>query len=341
VDVKQVGRELGVRYVLEGSVRKAGNRVRITGQLADATTGVHIWADRFDGAVEDVFELQDRVTVSVVAAIEPKIRAAEVERAQRKPTESLQAYDLTLRASAEPLEARSRDSVEEAIGLLQRAVAIDPRYAMAHAQLACYRYALVAQGWRAPDKAELEEIVLLARKAVELDGNDPEVLALAAYPIGAPGRDPKSAMALVEKALTLNPNCIIALNVIGYLQIKLGNWDRTIEYVERAGRLNPLEGSAIRNNLLSMAHRWSGRIEEACVYAERALQDNPNFVAPLQRLAVCLELLGRIEEARAAVQRLLAIAPETTIARVRAYLEGEGIFRTQLLEGLRRAGMPE
>jgi tetratricopeptide (TPR) repeat protein len=271
-------------------VRKAGNRVRITGQLIDATTGAHMWADRFDGALEDVFELQDQVTVSVVAAIEPKMRAAEVARAQRKPTESLQAYDLTLRAGAEPW-ARSRDAVEESIGLLQRAVAIDPRYAMAHARLAWYRYMRVVQGWRAPDKAELDEVVHLARKAVELDGDDPEVLAWSAGPIGAPGRDLKFAIALVEKALTLNPNCIIALNIIGYLQNMAGNYDGAIEYIERARRLNPLEGSAIRNNLLSMSHWIAGRYEEACAYAERALQSSPNFVAPLRRLAAGLGLL--------------------------------------------------
>jgi adenylate cyclase len=341
-DVRQVGRELGVRYVLEGSVRKAGNRVRITGQLVDATTAAHIWADRFDGAMEDVFELQDRVTISVVAAIEPKIRVAEVERAQRKPTESLQAYDLTLRASVDPVSL-SRDSLEEAIGLLQRAVAIDPRYAMAHARLAMWRYVRVAQGWRLADKAELDEIVLLARKAVELGGDDPEVLALSAFLIGSPGRDTKFAVALVEKALTLNPNCIIALDMMGYLQNRLGNSDGAIEYFGRAGRLNPLEGSAMRNNALSIAHWTAGRYEEACVYAERALQGNPNFVPSLRRLAAGLGLLGRIEEAHGAMQRLLAIAPETTIARVRAYHEadGSGQILPQTLEGLRRAGLPE
>jgi adenylate cyclase len=291
--------------------------------------------------MEDVFELQDRVTVSVVAVIEPKIRVAEVERAQRKPTESLQAYDLTLRASADLVG--SRGSVEEAIGLLQRAVAIDPRYAMAQARLAWYRYLRVAQGWRAPDKAELDEIVLLARKAVELGGDDPEVLALWAIPIGAAGRDIKLAVALMEKALTLNPSCIIALDMMGYLQNRLGNSDGAIEYFGRAGRLNPLEGSMMRNNALSITHWTAGRYEEACVYAERALQGNPNFVAPLRRLAAGLGLLGRIEEARRAVQRLLAIAPETTIAQVRAYNEANGSIQTlpQTLEGLRRAGLPE
>jgi adenylate cyclase len=342
-DVRQVGRELGVRYVLEGSVRRAGNRVRITGQLVDATTGAHMWADRFDGALEDVFELQDRVTVSVVAAIEPKIRVAEVERAQRKPTESLQAYDLTLRASAGAWWASSSGSLDEAIGLLQRALEIDPRYAMAHARLGWYRYARVGQGWRAPDKAELKEIALLARTAVELDGDDPEVLALSAGLIGAAGRDQKFGMALVEKALTLNPNSIMAHNAIGYLQNMAGNYEGAIEYVERGGRLNPLEGSALRNNLLSTSHFLAGRYEEACTYAERALQSDPNFVAPQRRLAAGLGLLGRIDEARGAVQQLLAIAPETTIARVRAYFEAEESDRrfSQLLEGLRRAGLPE
>jgi adenylate cyclase len=199
----------------------------------------------------------------------------------------------------------------------------------------------VAQGWRLADKVELEEVVLLARKAVELDGDDPEVLALSAAPIGTAGRDLKFAMALVEKALTLNPNSIMALNVIGFLQNMVGNHDGAIEYFERAGRLNPLEGSALRNNLLSIAHWTAGRYEEACAYAERTLQDNPNFAPSLRRLAAGLGLLGRIDEARGAVQRLLAIAPETTIARVRAYLEAEGSDPRQYLEGLRRAGLPD
>jgi tetratricopeptide (TPR) repeat protein len=285
--------------------------------------------------MEDVFELQDRVTSALLPRSNPK--SARPRSSGRSA--SLQAYDLTLRASADMVG--SRDSVGE--GLLQRAVAIDPRYAMAHARLAYYRYIRVAQGWRAPDKAELDEIVLLARKAVELDGDDPEVLALSAVPIGAPGRDLKFAMALVERALTRNPNSIIALNVSGYLQNMLGNYDGAIENIERAERLNPLEGSAIRNNLLSTSHFIAGRYEEACAYAERVLQGNPNFVAALRRLAAGLALLGRIEEARGAVQRLLAIAPEMTVARVRAYFQAEGSDHrlSQLLEGLRRAGLPD
>ena len=225
--------------------------------------------------------------------------------------------------------------------MLQRAVAIDPRYAMAHARLAFYRYARLAQGWRLADKAELDEIARLARQAVELDGDDPEVLAWSAGSIGATGRDLKFAIALVEKALTLNPNAIVALNVIGFLQNMVGNHDGAIEYLGRAGRLNPLEGSSQRNNLMSISHFMAGRYEEACAYAERTLQDNPNFAPSLRRLAAGLGLLGRIDEARGAVQRLLAIAPETTIARVRAYLEAEGSDPRQYLEGLRHAGLPE
>ena len=182
VDVKQVGRELGVRYVLEGSVRKAGNRVRITGQLIDTATGAHIWADRFDGALDDIFELQDQVASSVAGAIEPRLRMAEIERASRKPTESLDAYDLYLRALAQ-INKYTEEGMREAVILAKRALAIDPSYAPAAAMVGWGRLLLRIQGWGAVSKAEAAEAVSLARQAVETGRDDPEVLSIAGYTI--------------------------------------------------------------------------------------------------------------------------------------------------------------
>ena len=195
-DVRQVGRELGVGYVLEGSVRKAGNRVRITGQLVDATTGAHLWADRFDGALEDIFELQDRVTNSVVGAISPGIQAAEVEKAQRKPPESLQAYDLVLRALPHML-SMDRERLKEAVRLLRQATEIDPTYGLSFARLAeCMSY---AAGWSHPTDAEVTEMVRLSWIALDHGADDPEVLSTAAYVIGDFGNDLRAGVSLVDK----------------------------------------------------------------------------------------------------------------------------------------------
>src|SRR5271167_3404238 len=179
VDVKQVARELGVRYVLEGSVRKAGNRVRITGQLIDTATGAHIWADRFDGALDDIFELQDQVASGVIGAIEPKLRHSEIERASRKPTESLDAYDLYLRALA-LRDKHTDESVRAAIALLKQALAIDPGYAPAAALIGWSRVHQFSHGRSPVSETEIAEAVALARQALEAGKDDPDTLWMAA-----------------------------------------------------------------------------------------------------------------------------------------------------------------
>ena len=347
VDVRQVGRELGVRYVLEGSVRKAGNRVRISGQLVDALNGVHLWAERFDGALEDVFDLQDRVTAGVAGAIELPIRRAEIKRAQRKPTGNLQAYDLLLRALPHILSV-ARERNEEAINLLRRAIELDPTYGLAFAFLAWCLYARISMGWTRAAEPELKEVVRLARIAAEHSGDDPVTLALAANTIGTAGRDLWGAISLTERALALNPNSTVILRVMGFLQAVAGDSEKAIAYLDRASRLNPLEGSYLRNNSVSIAHFRAGRFEAAVEFAKKALHDNPNYVTALRRLAAVLGLLGRLEEAHEAVQRLLAVAPDLTISDTRAYFEMRGPdtpgYRESsdaLCEGLRRAGFPE
>jgi adenylate cyclase len=205
VDVRQVGRELGVRYVLEGSVRKAGSRVRITGQLAEAATGTHLWADRFDGTMEDVFNLQDRMTASVVAAIEPNVRAAEIQRAQRKPTESLRAYDLVLRAQPLLLR-RSRENLIEAERLLQTAIKLDAGYALALGRLAVCHWIRVTQNWVERTDPTVDDMVPLVRAALAQDANDPEVLWMAGWILALPGGDLSGGIRLIDRAIERNPN---------------------------------------------------------------------------------------------------------------------------------------
>ena len=347
VDVKQVGRELGVRYVLEGSVRKAGNRVRITGQLIDAATGTHLWADRFDGGIEDVFVLQDRVTTSVVGAISPRIQAAEIERAQRKPTESLQAYDLVLRAVPHMLSL-DRARLKEAVRLLRQASDIDPTYALAFARLAwCIEIPMI-QGWSQPTDAELKEMVRLSRLALDHGEDDPEVLSTAAFVIGDPGGDLPAGLSLVDKALALNPNSVIALLGSGYLRVHSGDTETAIQHLEQASRLSPIERSALRNAVLSMAYMQARRYDAAIESAEKALHENPNYIASMRRLAAIYGLLGRTEEAQQMVRRLDAIIPGYTISKYRTYMEkttakGSALLKSldTFCEGLRRAGLPE
>ena len=203
-DIRQVGRELGVRYVLEGSVRKAGTRVRITGQLIDATTGAHLWADRFEGNLTDIFQLQDQVTISVVGAIEPRVRKAEIERALRKPTENLEAYDLVLRGRWS-FEAVNKERYDESARLYRRAIALDPNYALAHALLARTLWMIAAQQLTEPSEVDLAEYVSLASAAVQLGQADPEALGVAAHIIALPGGDMAEAIAIIRSGTFPEP----------------------------------------------------------------------------------------------------------------------------------------
>jgi adenylate cyclase len=346
-DVRQVGRELGVRYVLEGSVRKGGNRLRIAAQLVDATTGAHLWADRFDGGPEDVFDLQDRVTGNVVAAIEPRVIAREIERAQRKPTENLQAYDLFLRALPHAYSL-SREGNEEAKGLLRQATQVDPTFASAFALMARCHWTEVVQGWAEPIGPTIVEVVRLARIAWEHGGDDPDVLTRVASMIAWPGGDMQGGLALLEKALVLNPNSLTALMIGSQLYSDVGDTEKAIAYAQRAARLNPLTGDLFRNFAIAKAHFVAGRYEAAAEFAKMSLRDNPNAAHSLRWLAASLGLLDRTEEGQGVVQRLLGVSPGLTVSRERTRQEIHlhspmkvpGVLDAYY-EGLRRAGLPE
>src|SRR5262249_22202395 len=240
VDVKQVGRDLGVRYVLEGSVRKAGNRVRITGQLVDALTGAHLWADRFDGGLEDIFELQDSVTASVVGAIAPKIEQAEIERAKRKPTEKLDAYDYYLRGI--PLFfGMTREINDAALRLFNKAIELDPDFALAYALAAfCYVFRKLNH-WMTNPQQEVAEAARLARRAVELGRDDAEALPLAGLVLAYVVGDLDDGAAFVDRALGLNPNLAEAWGTSGWMKTCFGEHNTAIEHAARAMRLSPLD----------------------------------------------------------------------------------------------------
>ncbi len=247
VDVKQVGRELGVRYVLEGSVRKAANRVRITGQLVDTATGAHLWADRFDGGLGDIFDLQDQVTESVVGAIAPAVEKAEIERAKRKPTESLDAYALYLRGLAKLYQFANRQANDEALRLFNSAIELDPDFASAYARAAlCYVWAK-GNGWISVTANEIAEVTRLAQRAVELGKDDAIALAASGWALAYVVRDLEVGAALIDRALVLNSNLAEAWLYGGWAKNWLGEPEAAIERFARAMRLSPFDPRMIRN----------------------------------------------------------------------------------------------
>jgi len=337
VDVKQVARELGVRYVLEGSVRKAGNRVRITGQLIDTETGAHIWADRFDGALDDIFELQDQVASSVAGAIEPRLRQAEIERANRKPTESLDAYDLYLRASA-LRDKHTDESIEEAIALLKRALAIDADYAPAKALIGWSRVHQISHGRTPVAEADRAEAVAFARQALEMGKDDPDTQWMAGFTLLPFAGERAVAAAAIDRALMLNPNSAHAWMSRGY--VSAPEPDKAIEAFEHATRLSPLD--RLRRTFLTgtgLAHLYAGRYDDALDWAERALREEPEYTNALRLKAVACAHLDRIEEAREAIRRLLQVQPWRTVASFSRLVPPQA--QAMHAEGLRKAGLAE
>jgi adenylate cyclase len=307
IDVKQVGRDLGVRYVLEGAVRKAGTRVRITGKLIDAATGTYLWADRFDGPLEDVFELQDKVASSVAGVIEPALQAAETARSAARPTTDLTAYDLYLRAYAMVLG--SKKQVPEALRVLEQAIARDPRYgpALAWAAICCVR--LLMDGGSEDPAAERLKGADFARRALEVAGDDPGTLADAAFALAYFGEDIGAMMALVDRALALNPNFARGWHISGALRNWAGESDIAIEHVQAALRLSPR--ARIGDPLIHIAgvHFFNRRFDEAVPKLLLAIREDPSFPAPYRYLAACYAHMGRLDDAREIIEQLRAITP--------------------------------
>jgi adenylate cyclase len=307
IDVKRVGRELGVRYVLEGSVRKAGQRVRITGQLIDAVTGAHLWADRFDGSLDDIFELQDKVASSVAGVIEPALQAAETARSAGRPTNDLTAYDLYLRAYAMLLS--SARQIPEALRLMEQAIARDPRYgpALAWAAVCCFRLAF--DYWSEDPAADRLKGTDFARRALEVAGDDPGILANAALALGYFGEDIGAMMALVDRALALNRNYARGWAISGTLRLYAGQPDIAIEHHEAALRLSPRARVGASMSVIGAAHFLAGRFDEAVPKLLLAIQEDPSQPQPYRSVAACYAHMGRIDDAREIVTRLQAITP--------------------------------
>jgi TolB-like protein len=335
VDVKQVGRELGVRYVLEGSVRKAGQRVRITGQLIDATTGTHLWADRFDGSLEDIFDLQDKVATSVAGVIEPALQAAETTRSANRSTADLTAYDLFMRAYA---MFWSSARVPQALRLLEQAIARDPRYglALAWAAICCYR--LLQDGRSSDPEAERRKGIDFAWRALDVAGDDPNILANAADALSYYGEDSDALMALVDRALALNPNYARGWHVSGVVRAQAGQPDIAIEHAETALRLRPRARVGSTFFLIGCAHFAARRFDEAVPKLRLAIQENPTFAGPYRALAACYAHMGRLDEAREIIKRLRAITP-VVIADPFQFRNSE--HRELVLSGLRLAAGEE
>ena len=343
VDVKQVGRELGVRYVLEGSVRKAANRVRITGQLVDTATGAHLWAERFDGGLGDIFDLQDQVTESVVGAIAPAVEKAEIERAKRKPTESLDAYALYLRGLAKFYQFASRQANDEALRLFNSAIELDPDFASAYGRAAsCYVYAK-ANGWISVTANEIAEVTRLAQRAVELGKDDAMALAASGWALAYVVRDLEVGAGLVDRALVLNSNLAEAWSFGGWVKNWLGEPEAAIERFARAMRLSPLDPSLRTPSGTAHAHFFLGRYDEAASWAAMALQDNPDYQPGLRIAAASNAMAGRPEQAHKAVARLRLLNPTLRVSTLKDVLgpfrRAEDLLRYE--EGLRQAGLPE
>jgi TolB-like protein len=339
-DIKQIGRDLGIRYALEGSVRKAGNRVRITGQLIDTTNGAHIWADRFDGALDDIFELQDRVASSVVGAIEPRLRQSEIERAARKPTEHLDAYDLFLRASAQ-VHLLTREGVEEAIQLSQRALAIDPAYAPAAALAGWCRSAQKRQGWIVPRGSEYDEGVRFARQAIGSGFDDPDTLWMAGYTVAYLAADHATGLNAIGRALVLNANSAHAWGAKGLVESYLGHGDPSIEAFTRAIRLSPLDPLRYHYKFgMALAHMSAGRYDDAVAWMDQALHEKPTFHAAIRIRTVLCGLRG--EDGRDWLRRLRAVQPDLTVTRFAAHAATffSPAMTELMLKGLRQAGCP-
>jgi adenylate cyclase len=332
IDVKQVGRELGVRYVLEGSVRKAAGRVRITAQLIDAQSGAHLWADRFDGSLEDVFELQDKVALSVAGVIEPTLQVAETARSAGRTTKDLTAYDLYLRAYA--LYLSSAKQIPEALRLMERAVERDPHFgpALAWAAVCYFRYC--ADGWSDDPVADSRKGTDLARRALQVAGDDPGILANAAAALAFFGDNIGAMMALVDRALALNPSFARGWFISGNLRIYAGQPEVAIEHIEVSLRLSPRARIGWAFYLVGVAHFFSQRLDEAVPKLLLAIHEDPTFPAPYRCLAACYAHMGQLHEAREVIGRLRGITP-MVVPSILPYRSSE--HRELLLSGLRLA----
>ena len=340
VDVRQVGKELGVRYVLEGSVRRAGSRLRITAQLIEAETGAHVWADKFDGAVEDVFDVQDKITESVVAVVEPQIQQAEIKRSHRERPESLAAYDLYLRALQKLNLDRPADNAA-ALEILERAIVLEPGYAIALAYAAYGYEHRVSMSWPAFSEDDRKRSLQLARAALAVAEGDATVLARCGIVLQLMGREYEQGLLMIMRAVETNPNNLTAIFIAGYAHHIGGSLEEALKFFNRAIRLSPGDTSEAMSGV-GEVQMGLGHYEEALKWAERSLAMNPNWRVSHHTVIACNAYLGRLEQAQRALSVLQELEPSISIAQVKSAFHMRDPHRSDtLIEGLRRAGMPE
>ena len=342
VDVGEVGRKLGVQYVVEGSVRKVGNRVRITAQLVEAASGNHIWAERYDRDLEDIFELQEQVTSSVVGAIAPKLELAEIERAKHKPTSSLDAYDYYLRGMA-AFHQWTVEGNAQALDNFYRAIELDPEFANAHGMAArCVNQRLVTQPLTV-GAVEVAEAARLARRAADLGRNDAMALCMAGITLGFAVKDVRGGAALTARALALNPNLAWAWYSDGWLNVWLGNPDIGIARIGRAMELSPQDPMIFQmQTAMAHAHFTAGDDNQAWSWAQLALHDRPDHFPALLAAAASAIYLGRKTEAEDAMSRLIKFIPGIDLSYLTTllpYQQHQDAARWS--EGLRKAGLPK
>ncbi|WFU38512.1 adenylate/guanylate cyclase domain-containing protein [Bradyrhizobium sp. CB82] len=340
VDIKEVRRRLGVRYVLEGSVRKAAGKVRITGQLIDAATGAHLWADRFERDLTDVFALQDEVTVAVVSAIQPKLLQTEIAIATRRRPENLTAYDFFLRAMQQ-YYPMTREGLAETIRLAHRALELDPQFGFVAALAGACHTQKILQGYAIDPQFDRKEAVRLLRLALSVDDDDPDTLALACNISTWMVGDCESTIEMADKAVALNPNSFFAWYSRGYAYLKLaGLPEEGVRSFERAIRMNPV-GPLLLHPLAGMGQAFIElrRFDEAILAGKKALRQRPDYSPAYRCLAAAFAHLGRDAEAREAAARLLEADPAFTIS---GFIARGGQSKAKLLiEGLSKAGLPE
>lgn len=338
VDVKQVGRELGVRYVLEGSVRKALDRVRIAAHLIDVSTGAYVWGERYDRRSDDIFALQDEIALSVVGAIAPSLRRAEINRVRRKRPDSLDAYDLVLRAQPD-VDSGMPEQVTRALALLERAIALEPDYALAHGNAAmCHHCLFLRAGLQEVNRAAS---IRHARSAIIHGQDDALALTWAGFSIGMDGHDRVAAFTALEAALAVSPSSALTY-ILGSVMLGWGGEaERAIEWSERGVRLSPFDSWAwAAFDAQAMAHFHRGRYEDAAQAAYRSVQANPGHSITHVQLAGALARLGRLEEARAAAARVLELHPTFRYGRQFQGVNCAPALAASLGEALRVAGLP-
>jgi len=340
IDVKQVGRELGVRYVLEGSIRKSKNQVRITGQLIDASTGGQLWAGRSEGNLEDVFGLQDQITESVVGQIAPELERAEIDRAKRKPTERLDAYDYFLRGMAN-FHQQTNETNSEALRLFYKAIELDPDFALPHGLGGICYSRRKTRGWATNNAQELAEAERLARRAVELGRDDAVALYTAGFTLAHVVGDLDAGADLIDSALAIDPNSAGGWYYGGWVKIMLGEPEQAITYQARSMRLSPMDPlRGLMRTATGFAHLLAGRYDEAISWAQKACLDQPNFPVAWRLLASSSALSGRLDQGQKALARALQLDPQLDMSILSATFRRAEDFE-RYAEGLRLAGLSQ